>query len=113
MALIRTIGTGGLHITLGSLDEDYTYLTDFPDYETGMRIQSIEFVPSGIDDSCQIKDGGTTGPVIFNSASPNRFPIKYYQGAKMKPYYDISDTSNTCTASANAKIIIHLGGYSL
>ena len=112
MALIRTIGTGGLYITLGSLDTDYDYTTDFPAYAKGMRVQSIEFVPSGIDDVCQVKDGGETGPVIFNAASPNRFATKYFHGAVMKPFYDLSDT-NTCTASADAKIIIHLGGYSL
>lgn len=112
MAVATLIGTGKMAITIASLDQDWNYTTDFPDYSKGVRVHSIEFIPSDWTiDVCQIKDGGASGPVIFNSASINRYPVKYFQGAWLKPYYDISDT-NKCLASASAKIIIHLGGYS-
>jgi hypothetical protein len=112
MAVSRTVNAGHTFITIGSLDSDYNYTTDYPDHSNGIRVHSIEFVPSGwATDVCQIKDGGASGPVIFNAASLNRYQIKYFNGAWLKPYYDISDT-NKCVASATAKIIIHLGGYS-
>jgi hypothetical protein len=113
MAVATLLGTGRMTISIASLDQDWDYATDFADYTKGIRVHSIEFVPSDwTTDICQIKDGGATGPVVFNSASANRYHIKYFHGAWLKPYYDISDT-NKCVASANAKIIIHLGGFSL
>jgi hypothetical protein len=111
MAVTRTFNTGNTVITLGSLDADYNYSTDFAAFSKGIRVHSIQFVPTDKKlDVCQLKDGSATGPVIFHNASLCNFETKYYGGARLKPYYDISDT-NKCTASANAKIIIILGGY--
>jgi len=112
MAITRTTNAGHTFITLGSLDEDYNYTSDYPDHANGIRVHSIQFVPSDwTTDVCEIKDGGDTGPVIFNAASLNRYGVKYFHGAWLKPYYDISN-SNKCVASTGARIIIHLGGFS-
>lgn len=110
MAVATTFNSGRTAITIASLDQDWNYSTDFADYTRGIRVESIQFVPSDEADICQLKDGSATGPVIFHNASLCNFETKYYGGAKLKPYYDISDT-NVCTASASAKIIIMLGGY--
>lgn len=112
MAVTKLFGTGRMCITIASLDQDWDYVTDYPDYSKGVRVHSIEYIPSDwTTDVCQIKDGGATGPVIFNAASVNRYHVKYFHGAWLKPYYDISE-ANKCVASATAKIIIHLGGFS-
>jgi hypothetical protein len=111
MAVATKFNTGRTIITIASLDQDWNYSTDFADYTNGMRVHSIQFIPSNLSDICQLKDGGSSGPVIFHNASLCKFETKYYSGAKLKPYYDISDT-NKCAASANAKIIICLGGFS-
>jgi hypothetical protein len=115
MAMTRLKGNGGLFITLGSLDEDYVYTTDYPDYSKGIRVQSIQYFPSDQLDVCSIKDytgSLADSPIIFNVSSDCNFETKYFHGALMKPYYEV-DGVNTCAASANARIIIHLGGYSL
>ena len=111
MAVKRTLNAGNTIITLSSLDGDYYYTTDFPDHSNGIRVLSIQFVPTDVADICELKDGGATGPVIFNAASPNKYATKYFNGAWLKPYYDISDT-NVTAASVPSKIIIHLGGFS-
>jgi hypothetical protein len=111
MAVATITNAGKTMISIASLDQDWNYSTDFPDHANGIRVVSMQYIPSDwTTDVCQIKDGGATGPVIFNAASQNRYEIKYFHGAWVKPYYDISDT-NKCVASANAKILIHLGGF--
>ena len=119
MAITKLYGSGGTFITLGSLDEDWYWNTATPhwsQFDKGIRVHSIQFVPGSWNDTCVIKDYNgsvSTSPIVFNSASLNRHETKYFHGAVIKPFYDVSDGGNDCAASANAKIIIHLGGYSL
>ncbi len=114
MAMVKTFNVGNTVLVLASLDADWTYLTDFPAYANGIRVQSIQYIPSGNNDKCMLRDITglvASGPELFYVASPNNFAIKYFHGAKIKPAYDVSDANNTCTASENAKIIIVTGGY--
>ena len=101
----------GCIFTVASLDQDWNYITDFPSYVNGIRVQSISFIPSHANDVCILKNDGVSGADMFYCASLNNFETQYYRGAVLKPYYDVSDR-NSCNASANAKIIIRLGGYS-
>jgi hypothetical protein len=110
MAVATKINTGKTVIVISSLDSDYNYTTDFAAYSNGVRVQSIQFVPSGINDICVVKDNNGSvilSPEIFYVSSQCKFETKYYDGARIKLYYDVSET-NTCTASANAKIIVNL-----
>ncbi len=112
MAVATLLASDRTYISIASLDQDWNWATEFPDYNNGIRVISIQYIPSDwTTDVCQLKSDGDTGPVIFHAASLNRYHIKYFNGARVKPYYDISDT-NKCVASANAQIIIHMGGFS-
>jgi hypothetical protein len=111
MAVATKINTGKTLIVIGSLDSDYNYTTDFADYSNGISVHSIQFVPSGINDKCVLVDNNgsvTLSPEIFMVSSQCKFETKYFGGAHIKLYYDVSDSNNTCTASANAKIVVNL-----
>ena len=110
MAVVTKFGEGNTVFVLASLDQDWEYSADFPAYIKGIRVRSIQYIPTGINDVAVLKCNATSnGAEIFYNASLNKFPIKYYYGERLKPFYDVSDT-NTCTASGTAKFIIHLGG---
>ncbi len=111
MAVVITEGEGRRFITVASLDADWDYLTTFPDYIKGIRVRSIQYIPTLASDICVLKDGSATGPELFYASEDNRHITKYFYGKLMKPYYDVSDL-NLCNASATAKIIIDLGGFS-
>jgi hypothetical protein len=110
MAVVITEGEGRRFITVASLDADWDYLTTFPKYLKGIRVRSIQYIPTLGTDICVLKDGSATGPEIFYADGNNNHVTKYFYGKLMKPYYDVSDT-NWCNASATAKIIIDLGGF--
>lgn len=114
MAMVRTFNVGNTVLTLASLDSDWLYSTDFPQHRQGVRIHSIQYIPSGNNDKCMLRDltgVAASGPELFYAASPNKFAIKYFHGKQYKLGYDVSDSNNTCAASANARIIIITGGY--
>lgn len=111
MAVATKLNTGKTVIVISSLDSDYNYSTDFPDHSNGVRLQSIQFLPSGLNDVCVIKDyNGSVlvSPECFYVSSLCKFATKYFDGKRVKFYYDVSDSNNTCTASANAKIIVNI-----
>ena len=111
MAVATKMNTGRTVVVISSLDADYNYSTDFAAYTNGVRVQSIQYLPSGLNDKCVIKDyNGSVlvSPEVFYVSSQCKFATKYFDGRRMKPYYDVSDSNNTCAASANAKIIINL-----
>jgi hypothetical protein len=112
--MVKTFNVGNTVLVLASLDTDWTYATDFPQHAHGVRIHSIQYIPSGINDKCMLRDITglvASGPELFYAASPNNFAIKFLGGKQYKLAYDVSDSNNTCAASGNAKIIIVTGGY--
>ncbi len=110
MAVTRTTGRGNTIIVLGSLDADYYYTTDFSDHVNGIRVDKIQCVPSGPGDRFLLKNASSNGPAIMYCSSLNNFETGHFNGESLKIFYDVSDSNNVCTASANAKIIVHLGG---
>ena len=109
MAIVTKTNTGNTIVTLSSLDADWSWSTVFPSHTNGIGVHSIQYIPSGLNDVCILKDyNGSVAisPEIFYVSSLCKFNIKYFDGNPLKLYYDISDT-NACTASANAKIIVH------
>jgi len=111
MAVATKINTGKTIIVIASLDSDYNYTTDFPQHSNGVRVHSIQYVPSGPGDVCVLKDyNGSVllSPELFYTSSLCNFAPKYFGGSRVKFYYDVSDANNVCTASANAKIIVNL-----
>jgi len=111
MAVTTKINSGNTVIVLSSLDADYTFSTGFPKHSNGVRVRSIQYVPSGLNDICVIKDyNGSvlTSPEVFYTSSMCKFAPIYFHGRRMKFYYDVSDANNVCTASANAKVIVNL-----
>ena len=111
MAVATKVNIGKTVIVIASLDQDWSWDTDFADYSNGVRVESIQYVPSGADDLCVVKDyNGSvlTSPEVFYVSSLCKFATKYFYGRRMKPYYDVSDTNNDCTSSPNAKLIINL-----
>ncbi|MHA2390290.1 MAG: hypothetical protein ACXACW_16330 [Candidatus Hodarchaeales archaeon] len=110
MAITRDLDRGNTIMVLGSLDADYYYTTDFPNHNYGVRVLKIQYVPSGLADRCLLKNASSNGVPVMYCSSVNNFESHYFNGERLKIFYDVSDTNNVCTASANAKIIIHLGG---
>ena len=110
MAVTRATGRGNTIITIGSLDADYYYTTDYPDHVNGIGVQKIQVVPSGPGDRFLLKNASSNGVPIMYCSSLNGFEAQNFGGERLKIFYDVSDTLNVCAASANAKIIIHLGG---
>ena len=109
---VRTKQSGGKTIfVVASLDADWNYSTNFATHVNGLRVQSIQYVPSGKADVFVLKAGSATGPTICYCSSLNNFETKYFYGQSIKPFYDVSATGNYCVASANAKFIIALGGF--
>ncbi len=110
MAVTRTLDRGGTIIVLGSLDADYYYTTDFSTFVRGLRVDKIQCIPTGPADRFLLKNASSNGIPIMYCSSLNNFETQYFNGEQLKIFYDVSDTNNVCTASATAKIVIHLGG---
>jgi hypothetical protein len=110
MAITRSKDRGNTIVVLGSLDSDYYYTTDFPKHSRGIRVLKMQYVPSGLADRCILKNASSNGAPIMYCSSLNKFESHYFNGERLKIFYDVSDTNNVCVASENAMIIIHLGG---
>jgi hypothetical protein len=110
MTVTRAKDRGNTIIAIGSLDADYYYTTDFPYHSHGVRVLKIQYIPTGPADRCQLKNASSTGMPIMYCSSLNNFETHYFNGERLKIFYDVSDANNVCTASEDAKIIIHLGG---
>ena len=110
MAVTRAKDRGDTIVVLGSLDADYYYTTDFPAHDHGVRVLKIQCIPTGPADRFLLKNASSNGVPIMYCSSLNSFEAQYFNGERLKIFYDVSDTNNVCTASANAKIVIHLGG---
>lgn len=110
MAVTRNTGRGKTIIVLGSLDADYYYTTDFSSHVNGVRVDKIQYLPSGPGDRMVLKNASSNGPIVMYCSSLNNFETGHFNGEPLKVFYDVSDSNNVCAASANAKIIIHLGG---
>lgn len=108
MAVATNFSDGRRIFVLASPEADWNYLTDFPKYTNGIKVDSIQFIPSAYNTNIAIiKDGSETGPEIFYCASPNRFATKYFYGKRLKPYVDATPSCNY-GASVNAKFIFTL-----
>lgn len=93
----------------GAIDADWTFSDDIDD--TGLYISSIQFTPHATADKCVIKEGGATGPVIFEALCADVYDqkIKYFHGERKHPFLDVSDG---VYGGVNAKIIIELSEIS-
>ena len=111
MALVITQSDGARFITLASLDSDWAWTTTFPQHVNGMRVRHIQFVPSDVADVLVLKDGSATGPVIAHCASLNKFPPVYFNGKKIKPFFDVSECTVTDDSKTGAKLIISFGSF--
>ncbi len=110
MAVTRSKDRGNTIVVLGSLDADYYYTADFPNHAYGIRVLKIQCIPTGPADRFLLKNASSNGLPVMYCSSLNNYEAHYFDGERLKIFYDVSDTNNVCTASADAKIIIHLGG---
>ena len=107
MAVTRTTDRGNSIMVLGSLDADNAYTTDFPTQNRGISVNHIQYLPTGPGDRLLLKSASSNGiPLMYCSSLTNFAPV-YFSGEHLKIFYDVSDSNNVCSASANAKIIIH------
>ena len=105
MANTTTHGRGTLTIT--GLDADWLYTTGGGfNADVGMKLQSITFKPSTVNDVMVIHDGSIDGAVIFDSGTTAGDDplVKYYDGTWRRPVIDISDC--TLGTAANAAVMI-------
>jgi hypothetical protein len=96
-------------ITITTLDADWAWTDTFTsgvEYSAGIKIISIQFNPSATDDICVIEEASDAGPCLFYVKCLDTYDqrIKYYRGARLKPVFDLSDS--TITTAANASIQI-------
>ena len=110
MAVTRTKSRGNSIVVLGSLDADYYYTTDFSTHTRGVRVLKVQCIPTGKGDRFLLKNASSNGAPIMYCSSLNNFESQHFNGEYLKLFYDVSDSNNVCTASASAKIIVHLGG---
>jgi len=103
---VATKFNGTTH-NVSSIDANWNYLTDFPSYVNGIRVNNIEYHPSGAD-TIIIRDVNSSGPIIFKgtTADTSDVRIKKYEGARKKPYIHHAECS--FAASANVLVIIEL-----
>ena len=96
-----TVNTSGLFTQItpdGSSDWDSA--SAFPD---GMRVKSVLFYPSAANDVICIREGGATGPVIFQAKDvEGRGLLLDFQGNLIHPYLDQSG----CTFDTPANVVI-------
>lgn len=106
---VATKSDGYIH-EVASLDADWNYATDFPTYVNGIRSLYMQFIPSGINDIFTVRNASINGPRICYCSSLNKFAPVYIGGQAIKPRIYQSDC--TFNASADAGVIICLGGFS-
>lgn len=111
MALVITQSDGARFVTLASLDGDWAWTTTFPQHVNGMRVRHIQFTPSAPTDVFSLKDGSATGPVIAYCASPTSYNPIYFNGKKVKLFFDVSDCTITDDSKTGAKLIISFGSF--
>jgi len=108
VAVKQTFGAGRTVIVVASPDADWNYTASLSEFSLGLRVHSIQFVPSNyMTNVAYVKDGSATGVVTFYAASPNQFATKYFHGKTLKPYIDATPLGNY-TATVNAKFIFTL-----
>jgi len=90
--------------TTGTIDADWDYTATIND--TGVFVESIQLVPATIGDKCVIKEGGATGPIMFQyEAAALSDPLtKNFNGKRKHPFLDVGDGSYT----SGAKVLIEL-----
>ena len=105
--MANTITKDGYFLTLSSIDADWLWSTQWPQYATGgVPLYSISFVPAAATDKCVIESGSVSGPVIFSvdlKSAPTEINwegmyTKYYGGGLVKPVLDASDGSYNAAA---------------
>lgn len=103
-----TVTRSGNVVILTTLDADWVWTTTFASDTSGIRVHSIQFNPSAVGDICIIKEATDTGPQIFKVKCADTYDqrVKYFDGARLKPVFDLSDS--TIGVAANASIIIIL-----
>ena len=99
----------GKVIHLIAIDSDWNWydtLTAYATSKVGVGIHSIQFKPATTGDRCVIKNGGATGPVIFDKVGADQYDDKevYYHGEELKPFLDVGDGSY----NASARVVIIL-----
>jgi len=95
-------------VELSSIDSDWTWTSIYGASDHGQYLMSIIFKPGAADDKLSIKEASATGPEIFPSIKcldEYDVKVKYYYGAKYRPYLDYSDS----TISAGGEVIIEFG----
>jgi hypothetical protein len=103
MAATVTITNRIVNIT--AIDATWLWSTSFPN-DAQLRVTSIEFMGGAANDIIFIRDGSTTGAIMFHRKTPDTdyTQIKYFFGAMMRPCILFSE----CTLSSGHKVIITL-----
>lgn len=109
-AFAVTATKSGNVVEITTLDADWNYTSTFTTgYENthGIRVQAIIFYPSAANDILALEEG-SDGPEIFPVKCNDTYDqrVLYLNGARIKPYFDESDS--TIGTAANAKIVIIL-----
>lgn len=107
--MANTIVQKGLTVDITDIDEDWLFTATFAT-KTGLFISSIQFTPVQTADKCIIKEGGATGPIIFDALCADGYDakIKYFHGENKHPFLDFSAGVFT----AGTRILIELSHIS-
>lgn len=107
-----TATLSGNVIELTTLDADWSWSDTFTggtQNREGIKIQSIQINPSATDDIIIIEEGSAAGPRLL---VPLKFLDTYdqrakdYNGVRLKPFFDYSDSTIGTPANASITIIL-------
>ena len=87
---------------------DWLWSSDLTAKNSGIHVNSIQFVPSAAADRLIIRNGSITGVTLFDSGAvvDAGAVIRYYSGKRIRPVIDASEC--TFDTAASAKIMIDL-----
>ena len=97
-------------MTCNNLDVDFVFGTELPGFaDSGLKVLSIEFVPSAADDVIHIRDNTITGPTLMKGTpSDTDSFIKNFLDKGQRMFPCIKASEQTFGTAANAKIIFEL-----
>lgn len=101
--MANTVSTTGYATNISAMDSNFIWSTTFLG-QTHLKLNSIEFIPGATDDVLIVRNGGTTGAIIFKVKCENDYDqrIKYFHGTRYCPCILYSE----CTLSPGHLVIV-------
>ena len=104
---VTTEDGGVINITYTGTGADWYLENDLPQYaDAGLKINTIQFIPSAANDICRIRNEDAAGADIYykKATADTDMPVVPFYGTWKKPYITISE--QTFGTPTSVKIII-------